>query len=162
MYLKRSLLFTVLVSGWILAQSGVTTPKAAAPKKAAEPKRQAPAAPPTATAAASVGPESAAAFKQHVTPILTNVCSQCHNDRVSSGGLSVASLTDPKTVQQNRDTWELILRQVRGGEMPPRGLPRPPAAQLDAFVKHIEDAFEQDDRLRQARSWPRHRTPPEP
>jgi mono/diheme cytochrome c family protein len=141
MYLKRSLLFTVVVSGWILAQStGTTKPKPAAAKRPVPSTA-------VATTATPATSDAGAAFKQHVAPILTNTCSQCHNDRVSSGGLSVATLTDPKTVQQNRETWELILRQVRGGEMPPRGLPRPPVAQIDAFVKHIEEAFERDDRL---------------
>jgi hypothetical protein len=41
MYLKRSLLFTLMVSGWILAQSvGTTTPKTAVAKKQSQQRRQ--------------------------------------------------------------------------------------------------------------------------
>jgi len=90
--------------------------------------------------------DQASGFQKHVAPVLTKVCSQCHNDRVTSGGLNIHAFIDPKSVKDRREAWETILRQVRGGEMPPRGLPRPPAAEIDAFVKHIETTFEADDR----------------
>ena len=71
------------------------------------------------------GSASDAAFQQHVAPILKNVCSNCHNDRLASGGLNVLPLGDVKTLKENRDTWEAIVRKVRAGDMPPRGMPRP-------------------------------------
>jgi len=67
---------------------------------------------------------------------------------LSSGGLNVANFTDSGSVKQNREAWELIIRQVRSGQMPPRGIPRPPATELDAFLKTLDDAFELDDRGR--------------
>ena len=85
-------------------------------------------------------------FQQHVAPIFKNVCSTCHNDQLASGGLNVLPLIDPKTLKENRDTWEVIIRQVRGGEMPPRGIPKPSQPELDAFVKHIETVIDQQDR----------------
>jgi hypothetical protein len=89
---------------------------------------------------------SDAAFQQQVAPILKNVCSNCHNDRLASGGLNVLGLIEPKSIRENRDTWEAIVRQVRGGEMPPRGIPRPAQPELDAFVKHVDGVFDQLDR----------------
>src|SRR5436190_17530339 len=127
MHAKRAMTrFTALVSVTILAGLAAASPQA--PQKAA------------------VAPGSDAAFQQHVAPILKSVCSNCHNDRLASGGLNVVELTDPKSVKENRDTWETIVRQVRGGEMPPRGIPRPTQAELDAFVKHIEGVFDLQDR----------------
>jgi hypothetical protein len=92
--------------------------------------------------------QSQGGFRQDVAPILTKVCSQCHNDRLASGGLNILNFTDPQSVVQKREAWEAIVRQVRSGQMPPVGLPRPPAPAIDAFVKHVEGVFEQDDRTR--------------
>ena len=101
-------------------------------------------------AAQTPGTESAqsANFRRHVAPILTKVCANCHNDQLASGGLNIQGFTDPATVTQKRDAWETIVRQVRSGQMPPAGMRRPPAAEIDAFVKHIESVFEIDDRSR--------------
>lgn len=60
--------------------------------------------------------------------------------------MNILSFTDPSSIHDGRDAWETILRQVRGGEMPPRGMPRPAPTELEAFVKTIEDSFEQIDR----------------
>lgn len=88
----------------------------------------------------------AVAFQQHVSPVLAKVCSQCHNDRLASGGISVVGLTNAKSLQTSRDAWEKIVRQVRGGEMPPQGLPRPSERELEAFVKTIDGVFDRLDR----------------
>src|SRR5947207_727496 len=127
MHAKRAMtLFTALVSVTILADSAAGSPQSSRPAGAA---------------AASVG-----SFQRNVAPILKNVCANCHNDRLASGGLNVLRLAEPKALSENRDTWEAIARQVRGGEMPPRGIPRPAQAELEAFVKHIEGVFDQQDR----------------
>src|SRR5678816_350906 len=118
MHAKRTItLFTALTSVTIFADLARSAPQSA----------QAPR-----------GSASDVAFQQHVVPILKNVCSNCHNDRFASGGLNVLPLADAKTLKEDRDTWEAIVRQVRGGEMPPRGIPRPSPPELDAFVKQIE------------------------
>ncbi len=126
MHAKRTItLFTALTSVTIFADLARSAPQSA----------QAPR-----------GSASDVAFQQHVVPILKNVCSNCHNDRLASGGLNVLPLADVKTLKEDRDTWEAIVRQVRGGEMPPRGIPRPSPPELDAFVKQIEGVFDQLDR----------------
>jgi len=144
MYGSR-LAVALLVSGAVFADTGAT-PKARVPAatNANAKKAIAPTAP---TPAAAPSPADSG-FKQHVAPVLTKVCSQCHNERLASGGLNVLTFTDPGTLKSNREGWETIVRQVRGGDMPPRGLPRPSVAETDAFVKYIDDAFEQDDRSR--------------
>src|SRR5690242_4584764 len=142
MYLNRGLLLTSLVSGLILAQSGVTSSKQSRTASAS--------AGPAGTTAPVTGGAGAAVpgFSEHVTPLLKKTCSPCHNERLSSGGLNVANFTDAASVRQNREAWELIVRQVRGGQMPPRGIPRPPATEMDAFLKTLDDAFDVDDRGR--------------
>lgn len=138
---RKPLVWLVLgVSGLVCAETVSSRPKArAASAKAA--------AKPAAEPAADAIPQAVAdAFKQNVTPVLTKTCSQCHNDRLASGGMNLLAFTDPKTFHSSRTAWETILRQVRGGEMPPRGLPRPAQTEVDAFAKTIEDAFDRIDK----------------
>jgi mono/diheme cytochrome c family protein len=89
-----------------------------------------------------------AGFQRHVAPVLNKTCAACHNERLTSGGLNIRPFADPASTKEYREEWEKIVRQVRAGEMPPRGLPRPSPEQLEAFLKEIEGAFERDDRAR--------------
>jgi cytochrome c553 len=84
-------------------------------------------------------------FSKSVSPVLTSTCSQCHNDRLSSGGLNVANLSGPFV--QHRAEWEKILRRVQAGEMPPPGATRPPEATLQAFTDAIGREIERADTL---------------
>ena len=65
-------------------------------------------------------------FEKSVTPILANTCKACHNEQLASGGLSVTPLLDPTSLTKFRETWELVVDKLRSGEMPPKGIPRPP------------------------------------
>src|SRR4030095_11625015 len=38
--------------------------------------------------------------------------------------------------------WEKVIRKVRGGQMPPSGMPRPTPAALDALVAHLETSID--------------------
>ena len=46
--------------------------------------------------------------------------------------------------------------------MPPKGIPRAAADQIEALIKFVEGEFEKADRNREARSGPRHGAPAEP
>jgi hypothetical protein len=87
-----------------------------------------------------------ASFDHSVRPILANTCAGCHNDKLSSGGLSVTPFLDPGSLTAKREGWEQILDKLRSGEMPPRGIPKPPAEQIDAFVGFVSGEFERADR----------------
>ena len=58
----------------------------------------------------------------------------------------MGTFADPKSLTTNRDEWEKIVRKIRSGEMPPKGVPRPPAAQIESFAQFIEAEFERADR----------------
>lgn len=100
---------------------------------------QAPAAAPPSSA------NTAQTFDLTVKPLLAKSCLPCHNDRLTSGNLNLKMFSDPSSIASHRDEWERILRKVRTGEMPPKGLPRPPAEQIDAMAKFIGDEFEKAD-----------------
>ena len=54
--------------------------------------------------------------------------------------LAATSLT------RDREGWETIIEKVRSGEMPPKGIPRPTQAQIDALIAYVEGEFERADR----------------
>src|SRR5579862_2407530 len=91
-------------------------------------------------------------YDKAVRPVLTGTCMQCHNDQLASGGLSMSKFTTAESIIQNRTTWELMLRKVRAGEMPPPEVDRPPAAQISAFINFTQAEFDRADRA----------TPPDP
>jgi mono/diheme cytochrome c family protein len=98
-----------------------------------------------ATAASCLYAADAPTFDTAVKPILANTCSGCHNDKLASGGLNLASFQSPASLA-NRDQWEAILQKLRGGEMPPKGIPRPPQASVDALIAFVQGEFEKADR----------------
>ena len=64
--------------------------------------------------------------------MLMQYCTACHNDKAKTAGMSVVPL-DANNLQANQATWEKILRRLSLGEMPPKGMPRPPKEQITAF-----------------------------
>jgi hypothetical protein len=97
-------------------------------------------------AAAAFAASSSGTFESAVTPVLASTCAPCHNDRVSSGGLNLHAFSAPVSIAENREGWEKILQKIRTGEMPPAGVPRPPAAQIDTLTKFVQAEFERADR----------------
>jgi hypothetical protein len=96
------------------------------------------------SAARLVCAADAPTFEKTVQPILSRTCAPCHNERLSSGGLDVAAFTNAASLQQSREGWERILQKLRAGEMPPKGVPRPP--ELDAAIQFLQAEFEKADR----------------
>lgn len=89
----------------------------------------------------------AANFNKTVQSLLRQNCSGCHNEKLASGGLNLAPFMQAESVAAHREGWERILAKVRTGEMPPKGLPRPPADQLHSFIQFINAEFDRADRL---------------
>ena len=90
----------------------------------------------------------AAGFDKNVKPILKNTCSGCHNaTRLMSGSVNYGALLDPSTVAEDRQSWDKILEKIESGEMPPKGFPRPPQAQVSALTKFVHGEFDKADAL---------------
>ncbi len=83
-------------------------------------------------------------FETTVAPVLTKTCAPCHNEALASGGMNIAQFTQPESLAKSRDGWDIILRKIRAGEMPPKGMPRP--AQMDAVIQYLLDEFARADR----------------
>lgn len=89
--------------------------------------------------------EPIGAFDQAVKPLLARNCAGCHNDRVASGNLNLAPFSGASSLVEGRDTWDRIVKKVRNGEMPPKGMPRPPQADIDRFLTFVTAEFERAD-----------------
>ena len=69
--------------------------------------------------------------------LLTDYCVTCHNERLKTGGL----VLDPSTLSNaaaHAGQWELVIRKLRAGLMPPPGVRRPPQQALDGFTQWLE------------------------
>lgn len=86
-----------------------------------------------------------AGFDANVKPILKNTCSACHNATLTSGGVNLLPYLDASTLSDDRASWEKILQKIESGEMPPKGIPRPPQAKISALVDFLHTEFDKAD-----------------
>ena len=73
--------------------------------------------------------------------VLDSYCVACHNIRTKTAGLMLDAL-DPAHVAQYAEAWEKVVQKLRGGVMPPLGLPRPDRATAAAVVSFLETALD--------------------
>jgi mono/diheme cytochrome c family protein len=83
---------------------------------------------------------------QMITPddhkhMLVQYCAACHNDKMKTAGWSVTPL-DANNLDANQATWEKILRKLSLGEMPPKGMRRPPKEQITAFTSWLAQSLD--------------------
>jgi cytochrome c5 len=76
------------------------------------------------TAAAKVSRETASAAAGEEEDVLTYYCFTCHNDQAKKGGLMLDRM-DVHNIPAGAQTWEKVIRKLRGGMMPPLGMPQP-------------------------------------
>ena len=137
----------LLLSVVALAVGGVIPTALAAQEPSAEAGAAASAAPEPGEAATSRSDDGTA----H-RALLDRYCVTCHNERMVSGrgraasplvgqlravGLTLDTL-DLSEVGSHAESWEKVVRKLRGGVMPPAGRPRPSADELDAFLTWLE------------------------
>ncbi len=70
-------------------------------------------------------------------------CVTCHNDRLKTGGLTLAS-ADLAKPSAHAETWEKVIRKLRTAAMPPVGAPRPAPAESDALAGYLEASIDHD------------------
>jgi hypothetical protein len=81
--------------------------------------------------------EQPSATPQRAT--IDRYCLGCHNDRLKSGGLTLAanSAIPP-------EAWEHVVRKLRTRTMPPIGLPRPDESTYDALASSLETTLDRE------------------
>ena len=73
--------------------------------------------------------------------LVQKYCVTCHNTRAKASGLSLDGMS-PSDAGAHAELWEKVVRKLRGGMMPPQGMPRPDEATLDGFTSALELALE--------------------
>lgn len=94
--------------------------------------------------AAASAPQSS--FDQTIAPFVQQNCAACHNDKLKTAGLALTTYHDTASILRDRDVWEKVVRRVRAGEMPPKGLPRPKPEAIATVTNWIESQFAEADR----------------
>jgi hypothetical protein len=74
-------------------------------------------------------------------------CSECHNFDDQAGGLAF-DIIDHDSLLAEADAWELAVRKLRTGMMPPAGKARPPLDVLNSFVSTIENRLDSEQSSR--------------
>jgi len=74
---------------------------------------------------------------------INRYCVTCHNDRLKTGGLSLAGL-DVEHPAAAAETWEKVIRKLRTSAMPPPNAPRPDPATYNALASYLETAIDRD------------------
>jgi hypothetical protein len=87
-------------------------------------------------------------FDSAVKPFLKANCVLCHAGEHPAGGLDVNRFLslDATAALASRDQWELISQKLTSGEMPPPGMPRPPADGTAAVHAWVESEYARLDR----------------
>jgi hypothetical protein len=92
-----------------------------------------------AATGATLFAESSAVSPQRA--LLDRYCVTCHNQKLKTGGLMLDRIDLDKPAE-GAEAWEKVIRQLRGGMMPPQGMPRPDKATLDSFVSWLEESID--------------------
>jgi len=89
-------------------------------------------------------PVTAAQVGANPRAFLQAYCITCHSQQLKSrGSVPVALDTlDPAAVTNDTKTWELVVRKMRAGVMPPAGMKRPDKAAHEQFLAWAEGALD--------------------
>jgi hypothetical protein len=74
---------------------------------------------------------------------IDSYCSECHNFDDQAGGLAF-DIIDHDSLLANAETWELAVKKLRTGMMPPAGKERPADAALAGFVATLENRLDSE------------------
>ena len=73
-------------------------------------------------------------------------CIACHNAKLKSGDVDLASPRTANTFDEDREIWEKALGKMKTGQMPPPGMPRPEAGAVRQITVWLENEFDRQDR----------------
>jgi hypothetical protein len=97
----------------------------------------------TALAVAALAAQAATTPPASPAATINKYCITCHNDRLKTGGLTLAG-ADLAHVSANAETWEKVIRKLRTNAMPPAGAPRPDAQASNALATYLETSIDRD------------------
>ncbi|HEX5226924.1 MAG TPA: DUF1587 domain-containing protein, partial [Bryobacteraceae bacterium] len=75
--------------------------------------------------------------------LLNQYCVVCHNQKLKTAGLTIDQL-DVDHVQDRAETWEMVVRKLRAGMMPPTGMPRPQPQVMESMIEYLEKELDRN------------------
>lgn len=98
----------------------------------------------TVTTAATTG---APMLPADARKFVKSYCEGCHSQASKAAKMESArhiTLDDIniENVSEHPEKWELVVRKVRAGMMPPNGLPRPDAAKFESWIQYLETSLD--------------------
>jgi Protein of unknown function (DUF1592)/Protein of unknown function (DUF1588)/Protein of unknown function (DUF1587)/Protein of unknown function (DUF1585)/Protein of unknown function (DUF1595)/Planctomycete cytochrome C len=82
---------------------------------------------------------SQAEFDQTVRPFITKNCYACHNEKVRTADLNLGEFKTAASMVADPETWEKVTHRLQDGTMPPKGFPKPPAADVTKITAWIHE-----------------------
>ena len=73
--------------------------------------------------------------------LVNRYCVGCHSAKLRTAGLNLEGHSLDK-IAADGELWEKVLRKLDANEMPPSGMPRPPAAEMKAFTTYLEQQLD--------------------
>ncbi len=73
--------------------------------------------------------------------LLDKYCVVCHNDRAKTGGLTLQKI-DVANIPANAETWEMVIRKLHVGAMPPSGMPKPSPTEISGLLTSLETSLD--------------------
>src|SRR6516225_6864889 len=73
--------------------------------------------------------------------LLDQYCVACHNERAKTAGLTLDRM-DVDHPDVSAETWEKVIRKLRGGMMPPQGRPRPSNDDVGKLISYLETSID--------------------
>jgi len=87
-----------------------------------------------------------------VDALVKQYCTTCHNDKLKSGGLTLAAF-DGSRAADDAVVTEKMIRKLRAGMMPPAGVKRPEPAMLIGLAEALETAVDAAAAARPNPGW---------
>jgi mono/diheme cytochrome c family protein len=73
--------------------------------------------------------------------LVNRYCVTCHNSKLKTANLAFDAM-DLAHPEKNAIVWERAIRKLRGGMMPPPGMPRPPLDAVSSFATYLENSLD--------------------
>ena len=83
---------------------------------------------------ASISPVTGATSER---ALLNQYCVVCHNQRLKTAGLMLDQL-DVSQMREHAEVWEMVVRKLRAGMMPPAGMRRPDGPVMESMISYME------------------------
>ena len=127
---------TVVLAATILLTAQTASPQASS--TASQASSNAPKASPATPSLANAQVTDAATERA----LLNQYCVTCHNQKLRTADLELDKL-DTAHLADHAEKWELVVRKLRAGMMPPSGLPRPSWNTYESMVTWLENGLDQ-------------------